>query len=257
MQTTRLRSYILPRSMEITTLGIFLIAFAAFTIGVSKSGVPGLTILLPPVLALVMPVRESIGALLPLLSMGDIIAVLYWRRIASPGELLKIVPSAFVGVVLGYFLMRIIPNAVFEPLLGWMIVALIAFDLFRRYSKLDLRLESRGFAMGIGVLAGMCTMMANVATPVMAVYLLSMKLKKEDFLGTYAWFFLIMNTIKIPFSAALGLVTWKYFKLDFMMLPVLVAGGLAGGLVVKKLPQRAFEIIIQILAAGASVKLIL
>lgn len=243
--------------MEFTTLGLVLVAFAAFTIGVSKSGVPGLTILLPPVLALIMPVRESIGVLLPLLSMGDIMAVLYWKRRTSPKELLKIVPSAFIGVVLGFLLMRAIPNDVFEPLLGWIIVALIAFDLFRRYSKVNLHLESRGFAIGVGVLAGMCTMMANVATPVMAVYLMSMKLKKEDFLGTYAWFFLVMNTIKIPFSAALGLVTWKYFKLDFMMLPILIAGGLVGGVAVRKLSQRAFEIIVQILALGASLKLIL
>ena len=59
----------------------------------------------------------------------------------------------------------------------------------------------------MGMLAGFLTMVGNIAGAVASVYLLSMGLEKREFMGTGAWYYLIGNTVKVPFSLALGLIT--------------------------------------------------
>ena len=84
-----------------------------------------------------------------------------------------------------------------------------------------------------------------------------MKLPKEKYLGCCAWFFLILNWLKLPIFAMEGRVTVESVKLDFCMLPFLIFGGFLGIVLLKKIPQKLFEEIIQILVFAASVKLLI
>lgn len=108
----------------------------------------------------------------------------------------------------------------------------------------------------MGLLAGVSTMMANAAGPVMIIYLLAMKLDKTEFIGTRAWFFFLVNWIKVPFSANLELMTIETIKLDLLMLPFVAAGAIAGIFILKRIPQKAFRTVVQILAAAAAIKLL-
>jgi uncharacterized protein len=235
--------------------GIAAIVGAAIVTGFAKSGLPGLGILIPALAAMAMPARASTGFILPVLIEGDGLAVAYWRRKASWPSLLRVLPWTALGIVAGYFLMGLISDAVFKPLLGAMILAIVALDLVRRIAKLDLRVQSRAFAAVIGILAGAFTMIANAAGPVMTIYLLSMGLSKDEFVGTGAWFYFIINLFKLPFSIALGLVTWSSFKIDLALLPLVLAGSAGGILVMKKLPQKVFDVTAQILAVVGGIRL--
>jgi len=110
--------------------------------------------------------------------------------------------------------------------------------------------------VGLGFLAGITTMMANAAGPIMIIYLLAMQLPKIEFVGTRAWFFFIVNWLKVPFSTNLQLMTTESIKLDLMMLPFIALGALLGVFFLKKIPQKAFSVVVQILAAAAAVKLL-
>jgi hypothetical protein len=235
--------------------GIAAICGAAFLTGFSKSGMPGMGILIPTLAAMAMPARASTGFILPVLIEGDCVAVGYWRRKAAWPSLLRVLPWTALGIVAGYFLMGIISDAVFKPLLGAMILAIVGLDLIRRAAKVELRAESRIVAAVIGILAGAFTMLANAAGPVMTIYLLSMRLSKDEFVGTGAWFYFIINLFKLPFSIALGLVTWSTLLINLELLPLVLVGSLVGVLVMKKLPQKAFNIVAQVLAVVGGVKL--
>jgi hypothetical protein len=235
--------------------GIAAICGAAFVTGLSKTGMPGMGIVIPTLAAMVMPARASTGLILPVLIEGDCVAVAYWRRKSAWASLFRILPWAAVGIVGGYFLMGALSDTVFKPLLGAMILAIVALDLLRRVVKIELRAESRVLAAICGILAGAFTMMANAAGPVMTVYLLSMDLPKEEFVGTSAWFYFLVNLFKLPFSIALGFVTWSSLKIDLALIPVVLVGSAAGVWAVKHLPQRAFNIIAQVLAAAGGIKL--
>jgi len=112
------------------------------------------------------------------------------------------------------------------------------------------------FAVALGFMAGVTTMMANAAGPVMIIYLLAMRLPKVEFVGTGAWFFFVVNWLKVPFSANLELMTAESVKLNLMMLPFIAIGAVAGIFLLKRIPQKAFNVIVQILAAAAAIKLL-
>lgn len=98
-----------------------------------------------------------------------------------------------------------------------------------------------------GLLGGFTTMIGNAAGPVMSVYLLSMRKEKMEYIGINAWFFLVVNLLKVPFQIfAWDNITWSSFSLNLMMLPVISIGALLGIRLVKLFPEKAFRIFIQI-----------
>lgn len=242
--------------MEFSALNIVVLCGTALLTGISRTAIPGLGMLLSTLVALIMPVRASTGFILPMLLMADIMAVFHWRRVAAWRGLVRILPWAGIGIVCGYFIMGSLTDALFKPLLGGMIIVFVILDLVRRWTKADLKTSSRALAAVMGILAGIATMMANAAGPIMSVYLLSMDLRKEDFVGTNAWFFLIVNLAKLPFSAVLGLITWQHLKINAALLPLIVLGELAGVYLVKRISQKLFNTLAQALAAAAGLKLL-
>jgi uncharacterized membrane protein YfcA len=90
----------------------------------------------------------------------------------------------------------------------------------------------------------------------MIIYLLAMRLPKIEFVGTGAWFFFVVNWLKVPFSAKLDLMTAASVKFDLMMLPFIAVGAVIGIFFLKRIPQKAFTVVVQILAVAAAVKLL-
>ena len=238
-----------------SAIGIAEICGAAFVTGFSKAGVPGIGILIPILAAMAMPARASTGFILPILIGGDCVAVAYWRRKAAWRSLARVLPWTALGIIAGYFLMGLLSDAVFKPLLGGMILAIVGLDLGRRAMKVELRSDNRVIAAAVGILAGIFTMLANAAGPIMAIYLLSMRMPKDEFVGTSAWFYFIINLFKLPFSIALGLVTWSTLGSNLLLIPLVLVGSVAGVLVLRKLPQKVFDVTAQVLAIAGGIKL--
>lgn len=54
----------------------------------------------------------------------------------------------------------------------------------------------------------------------MSVYLLSMRKEKMEYIGINAWFFLVVNLLKVPFQIfAWDNITWCSFSLNLLMTP--------------------------------------
>jgi uncharacterized protein len=233
-------------------------AICGLLVGVTKTGVPGLGILVVPLLALIVPPRESSGVMLPMLILGDLIAVAYYRRSAVWAHLLPLFPCTVAGVVAGYFAMGHLSNNQVGPLIGIIILALLGVGWWRRWQGE----ENETFqypqvtALLFGFLAGFTTMVANAAGPVMALYLLAMRLPKEEFMGTGAWFFLLVNWLKVPFSVQLHLITLESLKFNLMLVPLIVLGTAGGVYFQKRIPQRAFNATVEVLAFIAAVRLL-
>jgi len=230
----------------------------ALLVGLSKTGILGLGILFVPLFALVLPARMSTGALLPLLIVGDAVAVIWYRRHARWEHLLRLLPWALAGIVAGFFALGKIDDHQLRPILGVMILVLLAISVWR-----DLATRGKAevpttwwFAAVAGLLAGATTMMANAAGPIMLLYLLAMKLPKEEFIGTGAWFFAAVNWAKVPFSAGLGLITGQSLLLDATLAGGVLIGAVVGILVANRLPQRLFAVGMQVLTAAAAVLLL-
>jgi len=244
--------------LDIDLIGWVVVALCAVMVGTTKTGIPGLGILVVPLMALVLPTRESTGILLGILILADLFAVVYHRRNARWMHVLRLLPAALAGIVAGYFGLKVVNDQQLKPIIGGIVLLMLGINYWRTRTRgEDAPIPAQWwFAVGLGFMAGVTTMMANAAGPIMIIYLLAMRLPKVEFVGTGAWFFFIVNWLKVPFSANLDLMTAESVKLDLMMLPFIAAGAVAGIFFLKRIPQKAFTAIVQILAAVAAVKLL-
>ena len=233
-------------------------ALAAFSVGLSKSGFAGIGILPVILMAEIMPARESTGALLPMLIVGDIFAVLAFKKHAQWNHVIRLLPPAIVGVVLGWAIMGKIPTGHFRILMGLIVLLMVVLEIFRRLRpKLFEQIpHTHAFAWSMGGWAGVTTMLANAAGPVMIMYLLAVDLPKLQFVGTSAWFFLILNLSKVPFSYHLGLINMDTLTLNLIMVPIVGLGVLGGRLLIGFIPQRLFVTLVLVFAGLASIRLI-
>jgi uncharacterized membrane protein YfcA len=222
-------------------------ALGAFLVGLSKTGIPGLGILNVAIFALVFPARESVGLVLVILICGDLVAVTTYRRDASWPHLLRLFPWAATGVVLGYFALGRVNDSQMRHLIGIILVGLVVFQYIRsrRPAAPDGEaLPVRPWLAPLaGITAGFTTMVANAAGPVMVLYLLAMRLPKILFIGTAAWYFLLLNLFKVPFSASLGLINPSSLGVSLLLGPFAMLGALIGRPIAERLNQRLFELI--------------
>jgi len=248
--------------MQLThfTVDQWLLAFlAALLIGMAKSGLAGLGLFPVLLMADVLPARESTGVVLPLLICGDLLAVGFFRKHAHWKHLRGLLPPAILGIFVGFLFMRMsFSNTLFRHVIGWIVLGMVVLQLVRKVlpAKFEHIPHTQGFAWGMGGLAGITTMMANAAGPVMALYLLAVDLPKLQFVGTSAWFFLIVNLIKVPFSWKLGLIGAHSLLFNLILSPAVALGILAGRHLLKLIPQKLFEYLALGFAAIAALRLL-
>ena len=229
---------------------------AAALVGFTKTSVGGVGILAVLLIALAFPGKTSPGVLLPMLVIADIMAVIYYRRDCQWRIILRLLPMTVVGIVLGYFIVDLLPGEIFEQIIGYIILVMLITSLVIEGNTLELG-HSRTLAGLTGALAGASSMIANAAGPVFGIYLLQMGLKKEEFVGTRSWFFLLMNVIKIPFSVHLGLITTRSLELNLACVPLIFLGAFIGVKVLKLINITLFKWLIRVAVLVAAVKLII
>ena len=243
---------------------------AAFLVGFSKTGISGFTMLVIPILATVFGGKDSTGIMLPMLIVGDVFAVLYYQRHAKWRDIVRLLPWAFVGILTGLFVGNLIDDRTFKLLIA--VIVLICLVLLVR-AELKGESGAKGtesakgdieskwtkhvlFAPLTGVASGFATMIGNAAGPIFSLYLLAKGAKKNNYMGTFAWFFLIVNVTKLP----LQIFAWKNITLQTLavaglMIPAITIGALLGAAVIKRLNEKPFRWIIICVTAMAAVRL--
>ena len=157
---------------------------AALIVGISKAGIGGLGMLSVVIFAQLMPAKQATGMVLPLLCFGDIVAAATYRQHAKWHHIGRLFPWTAAGVLLGYFALDRVDERQAKYLISGIILSLVAMHLIRRRVSGHETEHGSWFAPTIGVLAGFTTLVANAAGPLMAVYMLAMRLPKMDFVGT-------------------------------------------------------------------------
>ena len=217
-------------------------ALAAFLVGVAKTGVPGVGVLMVPMMVLAVgDARKSAGWLLPVLCMADVFAVVWWRRHAAASRLFTLLPWVLVGLA-GGALALALPEQTIRVMVGLIVALMLAAYLLRRWrAPEDVKAVP---AAPYGIAAGFATTVANAAGPVMNLYLLSKRLPKEEFVATGAWFFFIVNLTKVPVYIWHRLFSTESLIFDALMFPPVLAGALTGRWLIHRIPTRPFELLV-------------
>lgn len=255
------------------TAWILLMVVAALC-GIAKTALPGAATIAVALCTMVLPAKESTGAILLMLMTGDLLAVWSYRRDADFRMLRRLVPAVLAGVGAGALFLHLASNDSTRRLIGAVLLLLVAITLVQRRSASRRAPDdasaareepgapaapaagSRSARLIYGGLAGFTTMVANAGGPVTSMYFLACRYPVKAFLGTTAWFFFLVNLVKLPFSVSAGLVNPATLTLGALAAPVVIVSALAGRRLAGRMDQRVFEPIVIVLTIVSALPLL-
>ena len=209
---------------------MLLIGLCAILVGMSKTGVPGVSMVVVPIMAMIFGGKASTGFLLPILITADLFAIAYYHRHAEWKPLLKALPWALAGLLLALWIGSGVNDLQFKHIIAGSVLFSLILMVWndQRKGKNNLP-DSRWFAAIFGLLGGFATMIGNVAGPIFAIYLLSMHLTKKNYIGTTAWFFAIINLTKLPMQYFVwNNIHTESLLIDLLTIPFVVLGAYLG-----------------------------
>jgi uncharacterized membrane protein YfcA len=240
-----------------------LAALAGLLTGVAKTGLPGFGILAVPLMVLAVgDARHSAGWLLPLLCLADLFAISAYRRHAQARRLFGLLPWVTAGIAAGALALAA-PERHLRLLVAGIVIFMIGLRWLRgrRATAADVApaappRDRWWQSAGYGASAGFATTVANAAGPVMNLYLLARRLPKDEFVATGAWFFFVVNLVKVPIYVGHGLIDRRSLLFDLALAPSVVAGALLGRALLRRLPQAAFDRLVMALTVCAAALLL-
>ncbi len=238
-----------------SAVDLFLVFTGAFILGLAKAGLRGIDMLNVTLMALVFGGKASTGIVLPLLCAADVAAVWYYHRHAQWSHFWKLVPWMALGIVIGVFAGKDLNELLFRKIMAVIIILTVVIMLFMEFRKSPKVPAHPLFAASTGIVAGITTMLGNLAGAFSNLYFLAMRLTKNDFIGTAAWLFLVINFFKLPFQ----ILYWKNItvtslKIDLILLPALMFGFVIGIRIVKMIKDDNYrKVVIVLTLIGAAV----
>src|SRR6185295_217048 len=236
-----------------STVNWTLILLGAFIIGLSKAGLKGIDMMNVTLMAIVFGGKASTGLVLPLLCIADILAVIYYHRHANWFQFWKLIPWMIIGILIGVYTGRDLNEIIFRKIMAVIIILTVATILALEFRKHAVIPANKLFAAGMGLISGFTTMLGNLAGAFSNIYFLAMRMPKNNFIGTAAWVFLVVNLFKLPFQVFYWKnITSVSLQTDLFLLPALIAGFWAGVKIVSGIKDDSYrKIVIVLTLVGA------
>ena len=235
---------------ELNLFDFSVVAFCAFLLGISKSGIKGIATLIVTGFALIYGAKNSTGILMPLLLVGDIFAITYYKSYVDWSYIIKLIPWMVFGVLIGVIGGSYISDDLFKY--GMVIIILFSVSLmYLMESKKEKKIpKNLIFVSSMGTLAGFTTMVGNLAGAFSNIYFLAMRIPKNTFIGTAAWLFFIINSFKVPFHIwSWGTINESSILKSLELIPFVILGLIFGVILVKKINDNTFRKLILFLTA--------
>lgn len=242
--------------LSITT---WVLAFSsAFIIGVSKSGIKGIAIIIVTLMALAFGAKESTGLIVPLLIVGDIFAVIYYNRHTQWKYILRFLPWMMFGVLIGVAIGKDLDENTFKTGMAFVIIGSVLMMYWWDHKKSKNVPKHWAFAGSMGIMAGITTMIGNLAGAFSNIFFLAMRLPKNEFIGTAAWLFFIINIFKLPFHIFVWeTITVESVVLNLKLIPGILIGLLTGIQLVKYIKDDFYRKMILVLTAFGAIMILL
>lgn len=224
--------------------------FAAVILGISKSGIKGIAIIIVTLMALAFGAKESTGLIVPLLIAGDIFAVIYYHRHAQWSYIKRFLPWMLFGVLLGVLMGKDLNEETFKFGMSFIILGSVLMMYWWDKRKSKHVPTHWAFAGSMGILAGITTMIGNLAGAFSNIFFLAMRLPKNEFIGTAAWLFFIVNVFKLPFHIFVWhTITAETLRINLMLVPGILIGLFLGVRLVRLIKDDFYRKMILVLTA--------
>lgn len=227
---------------------------ATFLLGMGKSGLKGLGTVIVTLMAIVFGGKASTGILIPMMITADVFAVIYYHRHTQWFFLKKLLPMMIVGVLIGVWWGNSISELLFKRIMAIFILISVMVMIWMDRTKTFRIPRHWAFSSSMGLLSGVTSMIGNLAGAFTSVYLLAIRLPKNEFIGTAAWLFFIINVFKLPFHIySWETVTADTLRINLLLSPAIVLGFLTGVKVVRRINNDWYRRFILIVTGAGAV----
>jgi uncharacterized membrane protein YfcA len=196
-------------------------------------------------MALVLPIKDVIGIMLPVLMLADALAVgVHWKK-WNRRLLVLLIPASLIGVIIGTLFLANAPAQLIRTMLGVIVFFLAVYKLFETSVFRRLTYTPRKWhGVFAGSLAGFTSSVAHTGGPPIDSYLLMQNLQPRVFVATSAILFLILNYIKVPFYFIADVFNFDLLWQFLWLLPVVPLGVWSGKWLVVRVSKKLFDYII-------------
>jgi len=244
-------------------LTLAVVAICVLLYGFSKTAMPVAGVVAGPFLAAALGATTASGFVMPLLLIGDLIALSRYRQHVNWRLIWRIAPGVIIGILFTALLFRVAEVTTLNRVIGVLILLSVALEMWRRRRPVETgepptpTWRNRALSGFFGILTGMTTMAANAGGTAMTLYLVNMRVSMLAFMGTSVWFFLFMNLLKMPFLIGLGFLTTDTLIADLFFLPLIGIGAWLGVVVFDRMNERVFTLSALVLSAAGAMWLII
>ena len=226
---------------------------AVLIYGVSKGGFGAVFgIISVPLMSMVISPLQATAIILPLLMAMDVLVLKKFWRSYDKRSIILLVPSAALGVILGYLTVGAFNDDHARLLVGTIALIFGARHFVVNFKKQAEKLEHQQHsqtadnAKGIfwGSIAGFTSFHVHSGGPPLAAYLLPKKLPPLVFAGTTGVFFGLVNWIKLPAFIATGQLSKDSLFLSLILLPLVPIGVGVGYRMAARVNVKAYYSII-------------
>lgn len=230
---------------------------AVALVGLSKGGLGGAFALMGvPVLSLVMPPVRAAALLLPVLLMMDVVSLWSWRGYYDLPTLIATLPSAMLGIALGWLTAAATPEALVRLLVGLVALAFVVRSVRPRPAVVTATRPRRASAWFWGAMAGFTSFVAHAGGPPFQIHALPLRLDPKVFTGTSVIFFATVNAVKVLPYAALGQFDAPVLASAVVLLPLAIVAVRIGVAVVRRMRPEVFYPFMYAMVALVSLRLI-
>ncbi len=231
------------------------IAAVGFLIGLTKGGFNALGALLTPLLSLLLPVSRAVGVVLPMLMVGDVIAVYIYRGQWDTRLAWRMLPAGIIGAWAGTAMLAQLSPNVLRIVLGLFVLLIVVYRFVgERLPHLAYQ-PQRWHAPIIGAITGISSGMFNNGGPAFNSYLLVLKLPARTFVATGVLFFALLNVVKVPGFLLAGVLDVPWLLSMWWVIFFIPLGLWAARWLILRVDQRTFEGVITLLLIASSLLL--
>lgn len=232
----------------------------AVVIGISKAGFGGGTgLLIPPLLAMIMPAKDAVGLMLPLLFLTDILCLIWYWKKWDNRNVMAIIPASWLGIFFGTKILAVISDIYLKKIIGLLACVFAALQWFsQQIFKREAHFKTSYWYGAIaGAIIGVISTLAHIGGLITSMYLLPQKLSNERFVGTTTAIYFLLNLAKIYPYYKLGLLNQSILRQDALASPGIIIGTAFGIYLNRRISNRWFSKVVLASVLAMGIKLLI